>query len=47
LQSVFPLSKVTVGPLNYVGSQGIKSAFAQGYSEGEAHYARLANSSFF
>ncbi len=47
LQSVFPLSKVRVGPLDYVGSAGIKAAFAQGYSEGEVHYARLANSSFF
>jgi Patatin-like phospholipase len=47
LQSLFPLSNVQVGPLNYVGSEGIKTAFAQGYSEGEVHYARLANSSFF
>jgi hypothetical protein len=47
LSSVFPLSKVRVGPLNYVGSQGIKSAFAQGYTEGQEHYARLRNSSFF
>jgi hypothetical protein len=47
LQSVFPLSKVSVGPLNYVGSDGIKTAFAQGYSEGEVHYDRLANSPFF
>jgi hypothetical protein len=47
LHSIFPLSKVRVGPLNYVGSEGIKAAFAQGYSEGEVHYARLASSSFF
>ena len=47
LQSVFPVSKVQVGALDYVGSEGIRSAFAQGYSEGEVHYARLASSSFF
>lgn len=47
LLSVFPLSKVQVGQLDYVGSAGVKSAFAQGYSEGEQHYARLANSPFF
>lgn len=47
LLSVFPLSKVQVGSLDYVGSAGVKSAFAQGYSEGAQHYARLANSPFF
>lgn len=47
LVSIFPLSKVEVGPLDYVGSAGVKSAFAQGYSEGAAHHARLANSPFF
>ena len=47
LVSIFPLSKVQVGPLDYVGSAGVKSAFAQGYSEGAQHYARLANSPFF
>jgi hypothetical protein len=47
LTSIFPSSKVKVGPLNYVGSEGIKTAFAQGYSEGELHYAGLANSPFF
>ena len=47
LQSIFPLTKVKVGPLNYVGSEGIKTAFAQGYSEGEVHYANLAQSPFF
>ena len=47
LTSIFPVSKVEVGALNYVGSAGIKSAFAQGYREGAQHYARLVNSSFF
>jgi predicted acylesterase/phospholipase RssA len=47
LISVFPLAKVEVGPLDYVGSAGVKSAFAQGYREGAAHHARLANSPFF
>jgi predicted acylesterase/phospholipase RssA len=47
LTPVFPLSKVTVGPLNYVGSSGVKSAFAQGYAEAEQHYARLKSSPFF
>jgi hypothetical protein len=47
LLSIFPLSKVQVGPLDYVGSAGVKSAFTHGYSEGAQHYARLANSSFF
>lgn len=47
LVSIFPLAKVGVGPLDYVGSAGVKSAFAQGYSEGAQHHARLANSPFF
>jgi len=47
LTSIFPISKVQVGPLDYVGSAGIKSAFAQGYGEGSQHYAHLENSSFF
>ena len=47
LTSVFPLSKVQVGPLNYVGASGVKCAFDHGYSEGEQHYARLAGSPFF
>jgi len=47
LVSVFPLSKVRVGSLDYVGSAGVKSAFAQGYGEGAQHYARLADSPFF
>jgi predicted acylesterase/phospholipase RssA len=47
LTSLFPISKVSVGPLNYVGSAGIKSAFAQGYEEAEQHYARLSHSAFF
>jgi len=47
LTPLFPFSRVTVGPLNYVGSVGIKSAFAQGYQEAEQHYDRLKGSPFF
>jgi len=47
LTSLFPIAEVEVGPLNYVGSAGIKQAFAHGYAEGELHYASLKNSAFF
>lgn len=47
LVSVFPINKVKVGPLNYVGSSEIKSGFAQGYEEGKQLYERLKQSPFF
>lgn len=46
LASLFPKRKVTTGPLNYVGSSEIKSAFAQGYAEGRQHYEQLRQSPF-
>jgi predicted acylesterase/phospholipase RssA len=47
LHSIFPVNKVTAGPLNYVGSAEIRASFLQGYDEGRAHYEALPKEIFF
>lgn len=47
LFSAFPLSKVRLGALDFVGSADMKEAYAQGYAEGREHYDRLKETPFF
>jgi hypothetical protein len=44
---IFPLKKVEIGPLDYVGSEHYLKAYEQGYSEAERHYESLTMTPFF